>query len=492
VETCGGDRAAQHRDFRDGAVEGEMEEQRQMKFAKRESAVARRFNPLVVGAPRSGFSLLISIINALLRISPNPNHPSSRRVLLARLTALTSFYTTQRYKQTFARFGIVDDLVFNGEFHLIVGGPKWLDKTDPRRACFRKYFGVRGMGDFLLVTSHPREILEHDPVIHSHSSPALWPDEPYYAASQKFTSLRNPIGIVNSASFSLNAMASEYIQRYMPGDSEDFIRQRMGLYKLTDFDVMRGLIQFLRNYLEEYLPVQDRYIVMYWEDLIEHPVKTIRGIAAALEIPCGENEAETIWRPMDHVNLLQFHKHNYRVGKGIVGDWKNSLINEHMELFREYDFDRYLGALGYPPVPTLDRRDYSPYQRLVERYVRRGEVFRNTGDADLFGFSFNKSNIDASKFGFRSFPKRNWTQVERSTLSRDDVVEAISDTAEDGCEKVNRLYARVLEADLDDAGDTRALIASVRDDCVALMAEIEDVRGLALCEEAFSGLEARQ
>ncbi len=382
----------------------------------------------------------------------------------------------------------MDDLIFNGEFHLIIGGPKWLDKANPTRASFRKYFGVRGMGDFLLITSHPREVLEHDAVLHSHSSPALWLEQPYYARSMKFTSIRNPIGIINSASFSLNAMASEYIQRFMPGDHEDFIRQRMGLYKLTDLDVVRGLVQFLKNYLDEYLSVRDGYFVMRWEDLIERPVQTIRKIAAALDVPCTKAKAEAIWKPMDHINLLQFHKHNYRKGKGIVGDWKNSLTNEHMEIFRQYDFDRYLAELGYPPVPTLDRSEYSPYQKLVERYIRRGEVFRNTGDWDLFAFSFNKSNIDASKFGFKSFPKRNWTHVERTTLSRDDVVEAISDVAEDGCEKVNRLYAKALEADSCSTAAQQALVKELRQNCMGLMTEIKDSRGVPLCEKTFNAL----
>ena len=439
-------------------------------------------NPLVVAAPRSGFSLLIAIMNELLRRAPGKAPPAFSRRLLARLVDLTSFYMTERYKETFARFGIVGDLIFNGEFHLIIGGPKWLDKANPGRASFRKYFGVRGMGDFLLTTSHPREVLEHDAVLHSHSSPALWLEQPYYARSLKFTSIRNPIGIINSASFSLNAMASEYIQRFMPNDDEDFIRERMGLYKLTDLDVVRGLAQFLKTYLDEYLSVRDGYFVMRWEDLIERPVQTIRKIASALDVPCSNAQAEAIWKPMDHINLLQFHKHNYRKGKGIVGDWKNSLINEHMEIFRAYDFDRYLTELGYPPVPTLDRREYSPYQKLVERYVRRGEVYHNTGDPDLFGFSFNKSNIDASKFGFKSFPKRNWTHIERTTLSRDDVVQAISDVAEDGCEKVNRLYAKALEADLGGTVARQALVKSLSQDCIGLMAEIGDFRGLALCE----------
>lgn len=49
-------------------------------------------------------------------------------------------------------------------------------------------------------------------------------------------SVRNPIGIINSASFSLNAMGSEYIQRFMPNEDEETIRQRHGAYKLIDMD----------------------------------------------------------------------------------------------------------------------------------------------------------------------------------------------------------------------------------------------------------------
>lgn len=453
-------------------------------------SAARPAQPIVVGAPRSGFSLLIHVISSLQRAASEPSPDSQRMLLLGKLVPLTSWYLTSRYKETFAKFGLAPDLIFNGEFHLTVGGPKWLDKNRTSRACFRKYFGVRGMGDFLLVTSHPRELLEYYPVIHSHTSPQLWVNEPYYEECQKFTSIRNPIGIVNSASFSLNAMASEYIQRFMHNVGEDFIRQRMGLYKLTDLDVVKGLIQFLKAYLDEYLAVRGRYFVMKWEDLIQEPVATIQQIAHSMDVPCTSEQAEEIWRPMDHVNLLRFHKHNYRQGKGIVGDWKNSLVNEHMEIFREYDFDRYLAELGYQPVPNLDRREYSPYQKLVERYIRRGEVYKNTGDQSLFGFSFNKSNIDASKFGFRSFPAKEWTHVERSTLTRDDVVEAISDVAEEGCAQVNALYNMALEADLDGADKRSLAIASMKKRTLELMRNTENAQGVLLCGEAFRPLES--
>jgi hypothetical protein len=444
--------------------------------------------PLVVGAPRSGFSLLISVINNLLNLWPERPLRSPRQAVLDRVAELGGFYTTHKYRETFARHGIARDLVFNGEFHILTGGPKWLDKANPKLAGIRKYFGVRGMGDFLLCTSHPREVLEYDAVLHSHTAPRLWLAEDYYRFCLKFTSIRNPIGIINSACFSLNAMASEYIQKFLPEESEDYIRQRHGLYKLTDLEFFRGLVRFLKNYLDEYLPCRDGYFVMKWEDLITEPVKTICRIAEALQLDCSDAKANAVWQPMDHVNLLRFHKHNYRKGKGIVGDWKNSLVNEHMDVFREYGFDNCLEALGYPPVPTFDPRHYSPYQKLIARYLQRGEIYRNVGDPDLFGFAFNKSNIDASKFGFKSYPARKWTKVERSTLAQDAVVEAISDTAEECCEKVNQLLYGVLDARIENRGDALQCMRSLEKEWTFLMGEIADGRGLALCSKAMESL----
>src|SRR5215831_15344834 len=161
--------------------------------------------PLVVAAPRGGFSLLISIINSLFGRSGSMPYRSYKQTVIDSVVDLASFYTTAKYRAAFASLGITHDLIFNGEFHLLVGGPKWLHPDNPRLACVRKYFGVRGMGDFLLVTSHPREVLDYDNVLHSHTSPGLWEQEEGYASCLKFTSIRNPLGIINSASYSLNA-----------------------------------------------------------------------------------------------------------------------------------------------------------------------------------------------------------------------------------------------------------------------------------------------
>lgn len=424
--------------------------------------------PLVVAAPRSGFSLLIHIATSILSRHGQPRAVNLRDAALRELVDLSSALVTQEYRRVFASFGITSDLVFNGEFHLLVGGPKWISGQRPERACIRKYFGVRGMGDFLLTTSHPRELLEYDRVIHSHTAPPLWLAQPYYADCVKLTSIRNPIGIINSASFSLNAMASEYVQKFIPGVSEDFLRQRLALYKLTDLGFVRGLVKFLKGYLDQYLSVRTGYHTMRWEDLITEPVATIQSVGRNLGREISKEDARAIWAPMDHVNLLQHHKHNYRKGKGIVGDWKNSLVNEHMDIFREFGFEKYLAELGYPGIPELDPRDYSPFQRLVAAHLRRGAVYRSTGDQDLFNFAFNKSNIDASSFNFKSYAPREWTHVERTCLANDAIVEAVSDTAERCCNEVNRIFDALLNARMRTAGQAAALVQSLSSQCRAL------------------------
>ena len=191
---------------------------------------------------------------------------------------------------------------------------------------------------------------------------------------------------------------------------------------------------------------------------------------------------------MDHQNLMLHHKHNYRRGKGIVGDWKNSLVNEHMELFRDNDFGQYLEALGYPPIPQLNPRDYSPFQRLVTRHIQRKEIFSNTGDQDLFGFAFNKSNIDASKYNFKSFPPKKWTHVERSTIDDDSVVVGISDAVEDACCKINELIERGASVDLRDRAAARAEVARLQRDSAAMVRDCGSPQVTQLQQHLFSAI----
>ena len=409
--------------------------------------------PLVIGTPRTGFSLLIQVVSSIehrFAVTQIDN----REALFRETVELASDWITGRYIETFAQHGVTDGLVYNGEFHLLVGGPKWLDADDPDKVWIRNYFGVKGMGDFLMSCAHPCEVLDYYSVIHSHTAPADWVNHRHFGDYRRLASIRNPVGVINSACFSLNAMASEHVQKFMPGADETFLRQRLALYKLTDLKFVSGLVRFLTKAYDAFLEAREHYHVMHWENLIREPVKTIREIGDALGRDVSEEDALAIWKPMDHVNTLQHHKHNYRAGKGIVGDWKSSLVQAHMDLFREHGFDRYLEALGYPPVPDLNPNDYSPFQKLIARYIERGEIYSSQGDTDLFGYAFNKSNIDASQFSFKSYPKRENTHVERSSLTRDDIVEAISDVGEAACGQINGMLREII--DCKDNGRTLA------------------------------------
>ena len=128
------------------------------------------YKPLVVGAPRSGFALLASVV---IHFVPRcPSKLDQRQKVLNSLMRELGDTTAERIVSVFSAEGIDQDLLYNPNFRYIVGGPKWLSEHREGYAAFRKYIGVRGKGDFTLVTSHPRQVLDMDEIVHSHTAPS--------------------------------------------------------------------------------------------------------------------------------------------------------------------------------------------------------------------------------------------------------------------------------------------------------------------------------
>jgi hypothetical protein len=71
--------------------------------------------------------------------------------------------------------------------------------------------------------------------------------------------------------------------------------------------------------------------------------------------------------------------------------------------------------------------------------------------------------------------------VERSTLTRESIVEAISDIAEECCAKINDLLFQVLDARIETRSDAADCMRIMEKEWTGLMGEIPDKRGLALC-----------
>jgi len=389
--------------------------------------------PLVVGYPRTGFTLLISVIAELTGPRADP-----RTRTLKVLCDIAGEQISRRIESVFKRRGLINDLIYNQNFRQLAGGPKWLSSTNPNVACFRKYIGIRGDGDLTLITSHPREILDYYEIIHSHVSPRTWSTQFSTPAGLRFASIRNPAGTLTSACFSLNALASEYIQRFIPPEQDnDLLRQRLALYKLTDLKFFEALLPPFKSYLEEFSEQEDAYHLMRWEDLILRPVETILQIAKSLNLDVTAEQARGVWEKLDHVNLTGAHLHNLRRGHGIAEGWRAWLTNKHLDILRDYGLEQFSRRYGYGAFPHLDERAYTPFQAKVASFLARGEVFRDYGDPDLFGFAFNKSNIDFSRFSFRQYPWRAHTCIERSSCRNESLVMEVSDVAEEACGHFN-------------------------------------------------------
>jgi hypothetical protein len=418
------------------------------------------FRPLVIGAPRTGFALLCSVL-AHLEPLTRPN-ADLRQALLALFAARLGAHVSEGIVAVFESAGLAGDLVYNGNFRELTGGPRWAGSDRPGRACYRKYVGARGRGDLMLVVSHPVQLLHCDSVPHSHTDPGWWPDAPEFAGYSLHASIRNPAGVINSACFSLNALASEHIQRFLPPEADsDETRQDLALYKLSDLKFFDGIVRFYVDYFAKFIPVRDRYAVMRWEDLILDPVPTIQAVADAAGVPIGPYMAADIWSRLDHINLTGHHHHNYRAGKGIVGDWRNWLTNHHIERLRAAGLEEAAAVFGYAPFEPIDPASYTPFQQRLDALISRGEVYRSVVDADLFGYAFNKSNIDASAFGFRTQPWREETRIERSSFTDQALETAISDAAEAAAGRLNRLFEDLLARRYDDPDMARRSLDSL-------------------------------
>jgi hypothetical protein len=423
--------------------------------------ISRPFCPLVVGAPRSGFTLLSSVLVHLAPLAPSKGKGDLRQAALDSLADTLGWSVSDAVVEEIAALGLAEDLVYNRNFRELTGGPKWIDPLNIERACFRKYIGFRGGGDLSLIMSHPRQTLDHDTVVHSHVDPGLWLNHPGYAAYQKFSSIRNPIGIINSSIFSLNALASEYIQKFLPPEQDqDELRQHQAFYKMTDLNFFAGLASHLKRYLEAFLKVRSGYIIMRWEDLISHPVSTIQAVGEAAGFTVSDDHATAIWAQLDHRNLTGAHKHNYRRGFGIIGNWREWLTNHHLKLLREMGLGPLIAALGYYPDEVLDESAYTPFQREVDGMIARGIVYDDYADRDLFTFAFNKSNIDIEKFQFRRYSWRAHTQIERSCFVNPDLELRIWDVAETAAGRLNQFLDDLLAGDFGTPQSARASVES--------------------------------
>ena len=90
-------------------------------------------NPLVVGYPRTGFTLLISVI---AEISNYVNSLNRSHETMKIFCDTAGIQIAEQINLVFQRRGISSDLLYNYNFKQMVGGPKWLMEGKEDTACF--------------------------------------------------------------------------------------------------------------------------------------------------------------------------------------------------------------------------------------------------------------------------------------------------------------------------------------------------------------------
>ncbi len=400
---------------------------------------------LVVGAPRTGFALLLNILGELGRPSYQADDKVQRSVNI--LMPVLGEYLYTKIINFLSETYSESDIIYNQTFRQLLGGPRWLDDVNREQACVRKYIGIKDVGDFTLLIYLPKKTLHYHDRIHSHYAPARWVATPEFADCIRFATIRNPLGALYSAAFSINAITGEYIDRFM-GD-EGGLREKFAQFRLSDAKMVDGLISHASGYLKEFSTVQDAFNLFRWEDIIQNPASTIVDIAKCRGVTLSANEAQQLWDKISYKNLTGKHQYNFRKNKqmGRVDDWRCFLTNEHLEQMKEHGIDHYLTEFGYDPITLFDERDYTPFQKKISAALKKGRVLtEGLEDRNLQVFNWNKSNITTTDHAFDRYPRKDFSCIERAHFSDTAVLDQFSEQIEEEMSFINRFIDEVYEA----------------------------------------------
>jgi len=383
--------------------------------------------PTVLGFPRTGFTLLISIITELNLIAHHFDKPNKNDEISDRFKYFSNSVPDE-IESTLRNYGIDNEIIFNKNFHHPLGGPNWIDE-EKNTLCIRKYIGIKGLGDLTVIISLPLDYIYYHSIPHSHGPISPWIND----NNQIFHSIRSPAGTINSAVHSINALTSEYIQRWRPNLSlieEESIRSNLALTKLSDLNFFEAMVKPMQSSFRELANLSSQVQLYKWEDIIANPVQTILRISDELGFKTTVNQAAQIWSKIGHRNLTQNHQHNHRnFGSKLTGHY-SSLINEHIEMLRSYDFTQLARELGVEPPSYIDPKCYNDFQKSLSLSIASDEKLKYTEDEELYWLSFQKSNIDFTKFDFKVFDWKVHSKLERTNIQDDMLTHQIWDVFE--------------------------------------------------------------
>lgn len=378
----------------------------------------------VIGFPRTGFTLLISIIIELRRFHGVQKIAQTSPDRVGRMERFKTA-VPKAIDNVLKEHSLSDSLIFNANFHHPLGGPNWIDE-DKKTLCVRKYVGIKGLGDATFIISLPLDFVLYHDIPHSHGSIGPWREQ--FPDATIFHSVRSAAGTINSAVHSINALTSEYLQRWYPDideHEEDMIRKGLALSKLSDLNFFRAMVEPMRKSYNELAENMEKIKLFSWENILANPTQTILRVSHDLNLDTTYDVAAAIWSKIGFKNLTQSHKHNYRaLGNKLTGHY-SSLVNEHIEILRNNDFLALSKHLKIEPPSYIDERSYTDFQKILSSNIKKGNVIKYIKDVELYWLSFQKTNIDFTKFDFKVYEWKKHTKLERTNIADERITHRI-------------------------------------------------------------------
>ena len=391
--------------------------------------------PVVIGYPRTGFTLLISIITEIL-ILKNIKFNKAEEDFRSKINKF-DFYFAEKIISFLEENFSKDQIIFNKNFQSLLGGPNWIESKENKYVCIRKYIGIKDEGDLTLIIALPINFLDYHFIPHSHG-----PYEPWMEKNLKFASIRNPLGTINSACHSINALTSEYLQNFfghLSVNETNLIREKLAISKLSNMKIFNAMITPMKINFEELLSYKRNFCITKWEDIITKPIETIIKVSTDLGLRINKKESEKIWDKLKFKNLTGKHQHNFRQEGAKVGSELKCVTNHHIEILKNHGFDEICKELKYENLKFIDENNYNDFQKKLSFSISKDKPINEIDDKDLDGFAFQKSNIDFKNFNFKTYGWKKYTKIERTNIDNENFINKFWDYADFEMEKMIKL-----------------------------------------------------
>ena len=84
---------------------------------------------------------------------------------------------------------------------------------------------------------------------------------------------------------------------------------------------------------------------------------------------------------------------------------------------KQNDFDKIHKELGYEKLKYINESKYTDFQLKMSSFIKNNNIWDDITDRELYWFSFQKSNLDFSKFPLKYMVGKNIPNLREQILT---------------------------------------------------------------------------